>query len=209
MNQAGQIQAHQTRLALLGTLGFLHTESLTYDLNCLRSIVLTLTPDILCAEITREEWEQGDLSNSAIELRQVIVPVIHLTDMVLVPVASSSTSFEDHMPSSKVRQLLIWFFDHLLRWGQRTADKPENIHSTAFGIFCHLVCTLTEMMWTAEDRRFWNAQNQSLAEGILNVLRRDPGRRVLVVVQCQRLHRLIQYLRKFSNEIEIVSYRAL
>jgi hypothetical protein len=168
-----------------------------------------MTPDILCADLTREEWEQGDLSSSAIELRRVLVPVIHLTDMVLVPVATSSARFEDHMPPTQGRQRLVRALDRLLRWGQRTADSPQNIHGTAFGVFCHLVCTLTETMWTAEDRRLWDAQNQNLAEGILDVLRRDPGRRILVVVQCQRLHRLRQLLRMVGNEIDVVSYQAL
>jgi hypothetical protein len=168
-----------------------------------------LSPDILCAEITREEWEHGDLSASAIELRDALLPVINLTDTVLVPVAPSSTRFEDYMPPLGWQQRLTRAFDRLLRWGQRTADTPGNIHSPAFEAFCYVVCTLSEMTWKAKDRRLWNSQNQLLAEGILDVLRRDPGRRVLVVVQCQRFHILEQYLSLHRDGIDIVSYQEL
>ena len=209
MNQSNLVQPNKTRLAILGTIGQLHIEPLTYDLSCLRSIITTLSPDILCAEITREEWEYGDLSASAVELREALVPVVSFTDTVLVPVAPSSARFEDYLPSLTWRQRLTQAFDRLLRWGQRTADTPENIHSPVFESFCHLVCKLTEMTWKTEDRKLWNSENRLLAEGILDVLSRDPGRRVLAVVQCQRIYILEQYLSEQGDVIDLVSYQEL
>jgi hypothetical protein len=48
-----------------------------------------------------------------------------------------------------------------------------------------------------------------MAENILQVVRRDPGRRVLVVVQCQRMHPLKQILKTHTGELEIVQYQHL
>src|SRR5574341_1401364 len=66
-----------------------------------------------------------------------------------------------------------------------------------------------EMLWTPEDRAVWEAQNRALAENIVQAVQQDRGRRVLVAVQCQRLHRLMPLLHDRNELIEIVDYRKL
>jgi hypothetical protein len=61
----------------------------------------------------------------------------------------------------------------------------------------------------ALDRAAWEAQNEALAENIVQAARRDAGRRVLAAVRCQRLHWLIPLLRAHPDEFEIVDYRKL
>ena len=196
----------RTRLAVLGTISDLHREPLDYDLACLRSIVTDLAPDFLCAEITREAWENGDLSLVSVEVREALAPVEAATDIVIVPVASTLKHYVDFAPSQRWRRDLVYTFDQLLQWGQRKANRPEAINGLMFGAFCHTVCWLTEKMWAAEDRAAWQAQNKAMAENILLAAQRDPGRRVLVAVHCQRLHRLLPLLRTDINWLEIVNY---
>jgi hypothetical protein len=196
----------RTRLAVLGTISDLHREPLAYDLARLRSIVTDLAPDLLCAEITREAWEGGDLSAATVEVREALAPVEAATDIVIVPVASTPKQYIDFAPSEQWRRDLVLAFDRLLQWGLRQANRPEEVNGLLFGAFCHTVCWLTEKMWTAEDRAAWQAQNKALAENILQAVQRDPGRRVLVAVQCQRLHRLVPLLRTDINWLEIVNY---
>ena len=198
-----------TRLAVLGTLSDLHREPIAYDLACLRSLVVDLAPDLLCAEITREAWEDSDLSGAALEVREALAPVVKATDIVLVPVAPSPQQFTDFEGPPGWRRDLVSTFDRALRWGQRRADRPEAINGTLFELFCHAVCELTEMTWTKEDRTTWEAQNDVLAENILEAVQRDEGRRVLVAVQCQRLHRLLPRLRAHADLLEIVDYQEL
>ncbi len=198
-----------TRLAVLGTISDLHREPLAYDLACLRSIVTDLAPDLLCAEITREAWESSDLSLASLEVREALAPVEAATDIVIVPVASTLKHYVDFAPSERWRRDLVYTFDRLLQWGQRKANRPEAINGLMFGAFCHTVCWLTEKMWTAEDRAAWQAQNKALAENILQAVQRDPGRRVLVAVQCQRLHRLLPLLHTHAEVFEIVNYQVL
>lgn len=197
-----------TRLAILRTMGLLHTEPLQYDLECLRSIISDLAPDLVCAEITREDWENVRLSATTLEVREVLTPVIAVTDTVLVPVAPSSMQFRDYKASSGWRQSLTHKFDRILKWGQRKADRPETIHDLMFRTFCHTVCIMTEMSWSKEDRTAWKIHNEALAENILEAIRRDPGMRVLVVVQCQWYHSLEPLLKK-EDWLEIVDYREL
>lgn len=199
----------ETRLALLATLSELHREPITYDLQCLRDLVVELAPDLLCTEITREMWEGGDLSAAAIEVRDALAPTVASTDTVLVPVAPSSERFDDFAPDRGWRRDLVHTYDRILRWGQHRASSPEAVNGLLFEAFCHPLCVLTEMTWTAEKRAVWNAQNEQIAENVIRAVHRDPGRRVLVAVQCQRIHKLEPLLRESQNDVRLVSYQAL
>jgi hypothetical protein len=199
----------RTRLAVLGTISDLHHEPLAYDLACLRSIVTALAPDLLCAEITREAWEGGNLSTAALEVREALAPVVAATDIVLIPVLPTLKQYADFTPATGWHRDLVCAFDRTLQWGQREADRPEAVNGALFGVFCHTICWLTEAMWTAEDRAAWEAQNKAMAENILQAVRRDPSLRVLVTLQCQRLHTLLSRLKAHSDELEIVDYREL
>lgn len=197
-----------TRMAILGTIAELHRESLAYDVACLRAIVTQLAPDLLCAEITRDAWEHGDLDAAALEVREALAPVVAGTDVVLLPVAPTPQRFADFTPRAGWRHDLGQSFASSLRWGMRRASRPEAINGPVFGAYCHLVCMLTEWTWPGEYRAAWEAQNQGLAGNILAAVRRDPGRRVLVTAQCQRLHRLVPFLRA-QADVNIVDYREL
>ena len=199
----------KTRLALLCTLGDLHAEPLCYNLSWLQALVAKLEPDLLCAELTQEAWESGQLSDAGLEVRSGLAPVSNLTNIVLVPVAPSMKRFSDYSSLPGWPRGLVRWLDRFLRWGQRRADRPEAIHGPVFGLFCHTLCWLIERAWTAEDRQAWKEQNKIIAENVLRYVQRDPGRRVLVAVQCQRLHRLLPLLKAHAEDLEIVNYQDL
>jgi hypothetical protein len=77
-----------------------------------------------------------------------------------------------------------------------------------FQSVCHTICLLNEMSWDAEARRAWDEQNHGALDNILQAARRDPGRRMLVAVQCQRVHWLQPRLKRVPD-IELVDYRDL
>lgn len=199
----------RTRLAVLGTMADMHLQPVVYDLNRLRTIVAELAPDLLCAEVTRDAWEKSGLSNATLETRAALAPLVAASDIVLIPVIPSLEQFTDFTPSAGWRRSLVRGFDRILCWGQRKANRPEAINGVTFGAFCHTLCWLTESMWTADDRMTWEAQNQAMAENILQAVRRDPGCRALVTLRCQRQHTLLALLRAHSDELEIVDYREL
>jgi len=187
----------------------LHRQPISYDLNCLQKIVADVSPDLLCAEITREDWEQEDLSRAAVEVRGALAPIIASTDIVLIPVAPTLERYADFTPDSGWRRSLVQAFDQLLRWGQIQADDARTVNGPSFGAFCHTVCWLTESLWNAKDRVAWERQNEELVENIVRAVQRDSGRRVLVTVQCQRLHQLIPLLHAHDDLFKIVDYQNL
>lgn len=199
----------RTRLALLGTMSDLHNQPVSYDLRTLQKIVTDLSPDLLCAEITKEIWERGNLTHASLELREALTPAVAMTDIVLVPVVPSTKQFADFAPLGGWRRRIIRTFDRLLRWGQRKADTAEAINDVWFGLFCHSLCDLTEMFWSKQERAAWESQNQILVENIIQTIWVNQGSRVLVTIQCQRLHRLIPLLEKHSNLFDLVGYRNL
>jgi len=199
----------RTRLAILGTMSDLHRQPISYDLDCLQKIIADVSPDLLCAEITLQTWEREDFSQASIEVREALAPVIASTDIVLIPVAPTSERYVDFTPVSGWRRRLVLIFDRILRWGQIQADDVETVNGLWFGTFCHTICWLTEAFWITKDRTAWERQNQELVENIVRAVQRDSGRRVLVAVQCQRLHRLIPMLRAHDNLFKIVAYQNL
>jgi hypothetical protein len=199
----------RTRLALLATLSDLHHEPVSYDLTSLRAIVTELAPDLLCAEITRQMWEGGDLSQAAVEVREALALVVEATDVVLVPVAPDAHRFADFAPEAGWRRGLVQVIDRALRWGQLRADTPEAINGRLFEAFCHPLCRLTERSWTAEQRIAWDEQNRIIVDNIMRAARRDAGRRILVAVQCQRIHKLEPLLKEYGEELEIVEFSKL
>ena len=198
-----------TRLAVLGTMSDLHQQASRYDLASLQKIVADVSPDLLCAEITAEAWESEDFSRASLELREALAPIIACTDIVLIPVAPTPDHYSDFTPNSPWRGSVVRTFDRLLRWGQLQADDAMSINGTWFGAFCHSVCLLTEIFWSGEDRARWEKQNQELAENVVQAVRRDSGRRVLVTVQCQRLHRLLPLLHAHEDLFTIVDFQDL
>lgn len=199
--------APKTRLAFLSTIGDLHTTPLRYDLACLGALIAKIAPDLLCAEVSRVDWESNNLAAATLEVREALIPVVIASDIVLIPVAPERPANSMLLP--EWRQSLVRTFDRVLQWGQRQANGPEGIHSLTFETFCHSVCALTEMSWTATERDVWRTQNEALAANILQTVHRDPGRRVLAVVQCQRVHTLEPILKRHQDVIELVRYKDL
>ena len=203
------MNSSRTRLAILGTMSDLHRQSVSYDLDCLQKIIAEVSPDLLCAEITMQDWEREDFSRASLEVREALAPVIASTDIVLIPVAPTSEQYADFAPDTGWRRRLVRTFDRFLRWGQIQADDVQTVNGLWFGAFCHTVCWLTELLWTTKDRAAWEEQNEELAENIVRTVQQDSGCRVLVTVQCQRLHRLVPLLRAHDDLFRIVAYQNL
>jgi len=187
----------------------LHSQPVAYDLDCLRKVVADLAPDLLCAEITLDNWERKDFSRASLEVREALAPVIASMDIVLIPVAPTVKQYADFTSDSGWRRRLVYALDQLLRWGQIQADDVKTVNGPWFAAFCHTVCWATERFWTAKERAAWERQNKDLAENIVRAVQRDSGRRVLVTVQCQRLHQLIPLLHAHDDLFSIVAFQNL
>lgn len=196
---------------MLGTLAELHQEPIQYDLRALRHLVKDLRPDLLCAEIHPDDWQAGDLSRLPPEYRETLVPLSRRTDIIIIPV-SRSKEREFFTPQRGcllgLRSFIVCLLNGQLRLMQRLANGPGAINSGLFGWLCDQMCTLTAWVCGPQTQRAWDQANQAIVNNILTAIRRDPGRRVLVTVDCRRRHRLERKLRQIS-EVELVDYRHL
>lgn len=201
----------RSRIAILGTLAELHTETPAYDLRVLRRLVKTLQPDLLLAEIHPDDWNSGELGQPSLVYREVLVPLSRRTDIIIVPV-SNSRGWELSTPRGKVFRKLRTFATNLLnsqmRWMQRFANGPDEINSGWFGWICDRTCTVIAWICGPQAQREWKWNNQVIVDNVQEALRRDPGRRVLVTVDCRRRHKLEKALRGLPD-VELVDYHYL
>jgi hypothetical protein len=198
----------KTRLALLSTLADMHIQSIQYNLTALMDILTQVSPDLLYVEVPQRDWELGRLDQASVEVQRSLLPVAELSRTVVVPVAPDARQFNDFAPRTGWRAGLVRRLDQALRWAQCQANSAEAIHTWSFEVVCHTLCHLSQWSWEAEARRAWKEQNQGMLNNILQAIQRDPGRRILIAVQCQRTHWLKLRLKKMLD-IELVDYREL
>ena len=203
------IPAPPTRLALLGTLSDLHRLPISFSLTALWTMVSELEPDLLCAEVTPTGWARQDFTGVGPEVREALAEAVAATDIVLLPVADTMYQFADQAPERGWRRQIVAWAESVLVWGVRRADRLEAIQGIWFRTVCHLACWVAELCWTPAARSLWEQETRSMADHILQAIARDPGRRVLVAVQCQRLHRLLPMLRRRAPSVEFVGYQVL
>jgi hypothetical protein len=198
----------KSRVAVLGTLADLHREPIRYNLACLTQLVEELNPDLLFAELQREAWEAGDVRAAPVEYREAIIPLAARTNIVIVPIqgtAGSELVVVQDGRLARLRRAILRGLDGLLRWFQRRADGPRTIHSGSFGHVCHTICLLETLVGGPATRHAWDAANRALLKNVLDAVRRDPGVRVLITVDCRRWHQLVERLRHV-DEVELVAY---
>lgn len=196
----------RTSVAVLGTLAEFHREPIPYNLNALVKLVTELRPDLLCLDITRDQWQRRDFAGLPPEYRDALLPLAHQTDIVVVPIAGDRPLEEPVAIGWRGKVIAV-----LRRWLadlQRTAPGPAAINE---GWRHHLADTLYSVIaWFAgnEDRRAWQAHTAYLTQQVLEVVRRDPGCRILVVVNVRHCHHIRPALSQHS-EIEVVPYSQL
>ncbi len=198
----------KTRLALLSTLAETHTQSIQYNLDALANLVETLNPDLLCVELPRPSWEAHDLTRASVEVRESLLPAAALTDVVILPVAPDTRQYVDFTPKQGWRGRFAQAMGRALIRAQRAANNVDAIHAMLYQNVCHTLCLTSEMFWTAEARREWHTQNEKLLKNILQAVQQDPGRRVLVALQCQCIHWLEPKLKEHPA-ITLVDFREL
>ena len=202
----------RTRVALLGTIGHLHAEPLKYDLRRLREVVEEIEPDLLGVEADPLAWATGDLRSSPLEVREALVPATRRIDTVVVPLgggASCGYAAPEDSLAVGFRSALVRALDSFLMALQRRAKGPEDIAAPHFKHVCELVCAMEAAASTAESRLAWERTNAEILDNVITTVQRDPGRRLLVAVQCRRLHWLELQLRRRRDEVQLVPLDAL
>ena len=77
--------AEPTTIAVLGTLAEFHREPIPYNLTALVHLVADIHPDLLCLDMTTEQWQQQDFATLPPEYQEALLPLAEQTDIVVVP----------------------------------------------------------------------------------------------------------------------------
>lgn len=194
----------RTPVAVLGTLADFHREPIPYNLAALIRLVTDLKPDLLCLDMTPEQWQRRAFAELPPEYQEALLPLAHQTDIVVVPVAG------DHPPD--VPAAPGWrgqFLDVLWGWLailHRHAPSPDAVN----GGWRHWVADELYRVigWLADMHRDWKIHTEHLTQQVLTLARRDPGCRVLVAVNVRYCHHIRHALKRYP-EVQVVPYTEL
>jgi hypothetical protein len=199
-------------LALVGTLRELHAVLPDYDLRHLADLIATRKPDLLCVEVDRQDWEADRFEQAPVESREALVTLARSSEITLVPIGGGGPTWAASGIAPPWRGLLAplrgWLFrvlDRMTVGLMRRAGKPRAVNSALVEHLCGTLCMLQVSLADPEARRAWEAKNRELLDGVLWIIRRDPGRRIIVALDCRRKHWLRRELRCVP-EVRLVDY---
>lgn len=196
----------ETNVAVLGTLAEFHKEPIPYDLAALVKLVWEVRPDLLCLDMTPEQWQQRNFGELPPEYREALLPLAYQTDIVVAPIAGD---FPPAEPSASGWQgKLIRLFRRWLATLQRTAPGPDAINQGLRHLVADLLYNLNAWLAGQDLRHAWQIHTKRLTQAVVEVARRDPGCRILVVVNVRHCHFIRDTLRKYP-EINVVRYSDL
>lgn len=196
----------RTKVAVLGTLAEFHREPIPYDLAALVKLVDGLGPDLLCLDMTADHWQRRDFSDLPPEYREALLPLAYQTDIVVAPIACENPPEEP--TASGWRGRMITVFRRWLATIQRTAPGPAAVNQGWRHEVANLLYHLTATLAGGQAFQEWQTHRNYLIQQVLALAERDPGRRVLVVVNVRHCHHIRPALRKHPD-IQVVAYSEL
>ncbi len=177
-----------TPVAVLGTLTEFHHEPLPFNLKALVQRVTGLRPDLLCLDITPDQWQHRDFADLPQEYREGLLPLAQQTDIVVVPIGEAHPLTEPQAAGWRGRAITL--LRRGLIWLQRTSTDPASINQ---GWRHHVANELYDTIarLAGQDvQHAWHAHTAHLTERVRETAQRDPGCRVLVVVNVRYCHHL-------------------
>jgi len=196
----------RTPVAVLGTLAEFHREPIPYDLGSLVRLVARLHPDLLCLDLTREQWERRDFGNLPPEYQEALLPLAHQTDIVVAPIAGDRPPPEPTAPGWRGRAIAT-----LRQWLgglHRRAPGPEAVNSGWRHATADLLYEAIGRLAGHAHRRLQTAHTLHLVQAVRDVARRDPGCRILVVLNVRYCHHIRRALKAYPD-VQVVDYTEL
>ncbi|MBK8903511.1 MAG: hypothetical protein IPM53_20170 [Anaerolineaceae bacterium] len=177
-----------TQIAVLGTLAEFHRDPLPYDLTALVDLVAAINPDLLCLDISLEQWQQQDFSSLPVEYSEALLPLADQTDIVVVPIGGSAM-----MPQATAvgwRGVLIGWVRQLLAWIQATAPSPDAINQGWRHELGNVLYGLARTLAGSAVNHAYHAHIEQLSQAAQRAAENNPGSRILVVTNIQYCHHI-------------------
>jgi hypothetical protein len=156
--------------------------------------------------MTPKQWRQREFGGLPPEYSEVLLPLAYQTDIVVAPVATESSPIESlalGWRGSLIRLIRGW-----LAFLHRTAPGPDSINQGLRHHTADLLYSLSAWLAGPATRQKFREHTDSLTLAVLELARRDPGARILVVVNVRHCHIIRAALRKYP-EIQVVKYSHL
>ena len=103
---------------------------------------------------------------------------------------------------------LIRVLNGLQRISWAVVNQPAAVNSDVYSFCCNLTCALELNLYGKTAKNFWQEVNDTILKNILETLTRDPGRRVLVTIDCRRRQWLVKQLAQ-TPMVDLVHYNEL
>ncbi len=194
-----QVRTGPTNIAVLGTLAEFHQDPLPYDVAALVDLVAEINPDLLCLDISMEQWQQQDFGTLTPEYGQALLPLASQTDIVVVPIGGHKAMLR--ATANGWRGALIRQIRRLLARIQSGAPGPDDINQ---GWRHHLGNFLYGLGRRLAGRQVVHAYHERIAqltEAVQRVIEDNPGNRILVVTNIQFCHHIRPRLRQQANTV--------
>jgi len=195
-----------TRIAVLGTLAEFHREPIPYDLKALVQLVSQLNPDFLCLEMTARQWQEQDFGDLPPEFAEALLPLAYQTDMVVVPIAGANPPQEPTATGWRgwLIERLRWGLAQIVHSAPDAAAMNQGWRHDLANVFYALIARLAG----GNVEQEWHAHQQHMIAQVRQLAQRDPGRRILVVVNVRHCHHLRPALAT-DPDIDVVQFSEL
>jgi hypothetical protein len=200
------LDKERTRIAVLGTLAEFHREPIPYDMSALLELVVDISPDLLCLDMTQEQWLSGLFTDLPPEYREALLPLAHQTDIVVVPIGGGHPPVKPE--AGGWRGKAIEWLRGQIGSLQRAAPSPDAINQGWRHHAANWLYSATRRLAGIKASKAIRKHTDHLTEEALNVARRDPNARMLVVVNVQYCHIIRERLRAYKD-MEVLSYTDL
>lgn len=190
----------QTRIAVLGTLAEFHEAPIPYDLASLVALVAEMNPDLLCLDISMEEWQRQTFHSLPPEYRDALLPLAHQTDIVVVPIGGKQA-----MPTATAtgwRGAVIAGLREVINWLQTGISGPDALNQGWRHDVGNLLYGLTRRLAGKGSQHAYHAHIEQVSQAALHAAANNPGSRILVVTNIQYCHHIRPLLRQQPDVVE-------
>ena len=198
--------ATPAEVVVLATLHGFHESVPAYGFDRLRQIIEQIHPDMLCLEVQAQDLQEHAPEKVKVEYPRVIYPLIeqhHYRTCTLEPaepefsamvkpyVASVRDFQSAHPQQAKA-------FDAYAESGLQALRTywvtPERVNDATTDAVFAAKHELQEAMIGAGERKGWEGWNRHFQKVILDVARKNPGQRILVLVGVEHTYWLRRHL---------------
>jgi L-ascorbate metabolism protein UlaG (beta-lactamase superfamily) len=199
-------EKERTRVAVLGTLAEFHKEPIPYDMPALLELVAEINPDLLLLDMTAEQWQEQDFSALPPEYQEALLPLAHQTDIVVAPIGGGQSPPKPE--AGGWRGAAIKWLRRRIATIQRKAPGPDAINQGWRHHLANYYYGAARWLAGSDVDHTTHEHTDHLTQATLEVARRDPGVRVLVVVNVQHCHIIRERLRHYED-LDVTTYTEL